>query len=154
MVDRFEKFTFALAEISKYWNKIAADEMKKYNLKAPFALYLITMYRHPEGLTSAKLCELCAKDKSEVSRAIAVMEERKLAFREEVNNNSYRALLKLTPDGEAAAKDVCGRAAVAVEFGGMGISEENCEIFYHSLDTIVSNLHILSEGGLPDNESV
>ncbi|MBQ8526456.1 MAG: winged helix-turn-helix transcriptional regulator [Clostridia bacterium] len=150
MVERFEKFTFALAEISRYWNRIAADEMKKYNLKAPFAVYLITMYRHSEGLTAARLCELCGKDKSEVSRAVSLLTERGLAVREEVNNNSYRALLRLTEEGKKAAAQVCERANLAVEYGGRGISDEHRDILYKSLDTIVSNLYNISKEGLPD----
>ena len=33
MVDRFERFSRGVSELSKYWHKIAADEMEKYGLK-------------------------------------------------------------------------------------------------------------------------
>ena len=35
MVDRFERFSLAISEISKYWHLLAAEEMEKYSLKAP-----------------------------------------------------------------------------------------------------------------------
>ena len=46
MVDRFEKFSLAISEISRYWHKIAAEELKPYELKSTHAIYLTTMYRY------------------------------------------------------------------------------------------------------------
>ncbi len=34
MVDRFEKFSLAISEISKYWHKLATEEMEKYGLRS------------------------------------------------------------------------------------------------------------------------
>ena len=78
MVDRFERFSFAIFEISRYWHKITADEMGKYGLKGPYSVYLTAMYRYPDGITAPQLCELCGKDKSDVSRAMSLMERRAL----------------------------------------------------------------------------
>ena len=50
MVDRFEKFSLAISEISRYWHKIAAEELKPYELKSTHAVYLTTMYRYPDGV--------------------------------------------------------------------------------------------------------
>ena len=33
MIERFERFSFAISEISRYWHKITATEMEKYGLK-------------------------------------------------------------------------------------------------------------------------
>jgi len=149
MVDRFEKFTFNLTEISKYYNKIASDEMEKYGLKGPYAIYLTAIFRHPEGVTSAKLCEMCCRDKAEVSRAVAFMEKKGLVIRQEINKNSYRALIKLTDTGIEAAIHVCERIRMAVEMGSEGISDEHRKLFYDALDIIARNLHKISEEGLP-----
>lgn len=149
MISRFERFSSAISEISRYWHKIAADEMTKYGLKGPHAVYLITMYRYSDGITSAQLCELCRRDKSDVSRAISVMEEKGLIKREGVNQNLYRALLKLTDEGRTAAEHICERARIAVETAGTGISDEHRIIFYETLELIASNLQTISEEGLP-----
>jgi len=85
MIDRFERFSFAISEISHYWHKIATDEMGKYGLKGVHALYLTAMHRHPEGITSAQLCEECGKDKADVSRCVSLMEKKGLVIREGVN---------------------------------------------------------------------
>lgn len=150
MVDRFERFTFAISEISKCWHKIASVEMEKYGLKGPHAMYLVTMYRYADGITATQLGELCGKDKADVSRAMTIMEKKGLVTREGVNQNLYRALLKLTEEGKQAAEFVRRRAAVAVEVAGKDLSDENRKIFYDSLESITANLQVLGEAGLPE----
>lgn len=149
MVDRFEKFSFAISEISRYWHKIATDEMEKYGLKGVHAVYLTAMQRYPEGITSAQLSEISGKDKADVSRCVSLMEKKGLVIREGVNKNLYRALLKLTDTGREAAGQVSERARIAVEVGSKGISDEHRKVLYDTLDLIASNLQTASEEGLP-----
>lgn len=149
MITRFEKFSFAISEISRYWHKIASDEMDKYGLKGPYAVYFTAMSRYPEGITAAQLCEICGRDKSDVSRAITLMEKKGLVSKISVSQTLYRARLVLTQEGKTAAQQINERARMAVEFGGKGISEENRKIFYESLEKIANNLQAISEDGLP-----
>ena len=148
MVDRFERFTYAIVEINRYWHKIAADEMSKYGLKGPFAHYLITLYRYPDGVTSVQLGELCDKNKADVSRALAILEEKGLAVRETQNNSYYRAKIKLTAKGRAAAEQVQQIAEKAVGIGGKGLTDEHRQIFYEALERITANLRQLTLNGL------
>ena len=150
MIDRFERFSQTISEISRYWHKIAADEMEKYDLKGPCAVYFTAMYRCPEGITAARLGEVCARDKSDVSRSVADMERRGLVCRES-GGNRYRALLTLTEEGRQVAEEINRRAALAVEFGGRGLSDEQREVFYDALERIANNLQVVSEQGLPRN---
>lgn len=148
MISRFERFSFAIFEISRYWHKIAANEMLKYGLKGPHAIYLIAMNRHPEGLTSGQLTEISSRDKADVSRAMASMELQGLVVKEG-GKNRYRASLKLTQKGRAAARHICRRAAVAVDLAGKGFDDEQRAVFYETLELIASNLREISEEGLP-----
>lgn len=148
MVDRFERFTYAIIEINRYWHKIAADEMSKYGLKGPFAHYLITLYRYPDGVTSVQLGELCDKNKADVSRALAILEEKGLAVRETQNNSYYRAKIKLTAEGRAAAEQVQQIAEKAVGIGGKGLTDEHRQIFYEALERIAANLRQVTLNGL------
>ena len=75
MLHRYERFSLAIGEIERCRHKLTADEMEKYGLKGPYSVYLITLRRHEEGLTSVQLSELCGRDKSDVSRAISVLEK-------------------------------------------------------------------------------
>ena len=148
MLDRFEKFSLAIAEISRCWHKIAAEELSKYSLKSSHVTYLLTLARYPEGLTAPKLAELCDRDKADVSRMLSILEDRGLVTKDGIGSNRYRGCLRLTPEGQAVAKELSQRAQLAVEQAGAGLTEENRGIFYESLDTITKNLRRICQEGL------
>ena len=153
MIERFESFTLAMSEIPSCWGKIATSEMAVYGLKGPNAKYLITLLKNPQGITAAKLCELCYRDKAEISRAMSNLEKKGLITRENTGPNSYRALIKLTDEGKKAAQHIAKRVDIAVELGGKGIGEKEREIFYSCLEKIAANLREISKEGLPENTS-
>ena len=149
MLERFQRFSLSISEISRYWHKIASEEMEKYNLKGPYATYITVLYRYPEGITAVKLCELCSKDKADVSRAIKELEKSGLILKSDSKAGSYRLPVKLSPEGISLARLVNEKAAKAVEIGGEGISDEERETFYRVLEIISSNLAELSKNGFP-----
>ena len=149
MINRFERFSFAISEISRYWHKLTSEEMEKYGLKGTHSVYLLTMFRFPDGITAPRLCELCGKDKSDVSRMMSIMEKKGLVKKEGIHQNLYRGVLKLTEAGKAAAEHVRKRASLAVELAGKDLTDEKREIFYDALESIVLNLRLLSKEGIP-----
>lgn len=151
MVERFERFSLTISEISRLWHKIAADEMEKYGLKGPHAIYLTTMYRLNEGVTAPRLCELCGKDKADVSRMMTMMEKKGLVRKEGEFRNRYRGVFLLTDAGRNAAEQVCSRASLAVELAGQELSDETREIFYSALESITEHLRRISREGLPES---
>ena len=149
MVERFERFSLAISEISRYWHKLTAEEMEKYGLKGTHSVYLLTMYRCPEGVTAPQLGELCGKDKADVSRMMAIMEEKGLVTKECIYQNRYGGIFKLTQAGVEAAQQVQLRASLAVEIAGGDLTEENRAVFYDALESITANLRKLSQEGIP-----
>ena len=149
MIDRFERFSFAISEISRCWRKLASEELAKYGLKSPHATYLTTMYKYPDGITVPKFCEVSGKDKSDASRMLAILEEKELVTKQATGGSRYRGLLLLTPKGQEAAEHVSRRAGAAVEAAGRDLSPEERAIFYRSLDSITANLRRLSKEGIP-----
>lgn len=149
MLNRFSRFSLAIAEIDRCWHKLAAEEMAKYSLNSPHAVYLTTLYQHKDGITAAKLGELCGKNKADVSRMVAILEKKGLVRKEGIGSNLYRAKLMLTEEGKKAALHVRQRAALAVELAGAGLSDETREIFYTALEQITANLQTLCKEGLP-----
>ena len=149
MQNRFARFSLAISEIDRCWHKLAAEEMAKYELNSPHAVYLTTLYDFPDGITAAKLGELCGKNKSDVSRMISIMERKGLVRKVAVGENFYRAKLLLTDEGKQAAEHVQRRAALAVELAGSGMTEADREVFYRCLESITTNLQALSKEGLP-----
>ena len=150
MIDRFERFSFAIFEISKNWHKLSADEMEKHGLKGPHSVYLLTMYRYPDGITAPQICDLCGKDKSDVSRMMSIMEEKGLVTKEGIHQNRYRGVFKLTEKGKIAAEHLKKRVTIAVEFAGKDLTDEKRAIFYEALESISSNLRELTKEGIPD----
>ena len=149
MVDRFERFSLAISEISRHWHKLASGEMKRYGLRGAHAIYLLAMLRYPEGISAPKLCELCCKDKSDVSRMLSIMEEKGYVTKEESGGSLYRGLFKLTDAGHTVAQEVCGRASLAVALAGGDLATEKREVLYEALESIAANLRKLSKKGLP-----
>ena len=148
MIDRFEKFSLAIAEINRCWHKIAGEALSKYSLKASHVTYLLALYRNPEGLTAPRLAELCDRDKADVSRMLSILEAKGLVAKDGIGSNRYRGCLRLTAEGQAVAKELSLRTELAVELAGEGLTEENRRIFYESLDTITKNLRRISQEGL------
>lgn len=154
MLNRFARFSLAISEIDRCRHKLAAEEMEKYELNSPHAVYLTTLYKFEEGLTAAKLGELCCKNKADVSRMVSVLEKKGLVRKEAVGGNYYRARLLLTEEGKQAAQQVQQRAAVAVELAGSGMTDEEREVFYRCLERITANLQTLCKQGLPDGDAL
>lgn len=148
MTSRFEQFSASVFSIYRSIQKIERVEMEKYGLKGPHAQCLLAMSRYPEGITSSQLCVVCDKDKAAISRTVAELEREGLVERSLKGSNRYRALLKLTPQGKAAAEHVDKRAKLAVEKAGEGMTDEQRAIFYNVLDLIAGHLQTICEEGL------
>lgn len=148
MVSRFEYFSASISGIFRYIQKIERVEMEKYGLKGPHAQCLLAMSRYPEGITATRLCEICDKDKAAVSRAVAELEEKGMLVRDSVGGIRYRAQLKLTELGKAAADHVQQRAQRAVEEASAGLSDQQRVTMYAALDLIAGNLHTICIEGL------
>ena len=149
MVERFERFSLAISEISRHWHKLTAEEMEKYGLKGTHSVYLLTMARFPDGITAPQICELCGKDKSDVSRMMSIMEKKGLVTKEGIHQNLYGGVFKLTDEGKDAAEQVKKRASLAVELAGKDLTDESRKVFYNALESIAANLREISRVGLP-----
>ncbi len=149
MIERFERFSLGITELSRYWHRLTADEMEQHGLKGIHSVYLMALLHYPEGVTSAHLVEICGKGKSDVSRMMNIMEEKGLVFKEGIYQNCYRGVFKLTPKGKQIAEEVRERAIVAVEYAGKDLDDEKRGIFYEAVESIGSNLKFLVENGLP-----
>ena len=148
-MNRFEQFSYVISGINRHIQKIERDEMIKYGYKGAFAQYLVVLRRYPDGITSAKLCEICDKDKAAISRVLTEMQEKGLILRESQSDHRYNALIKLTEEGLKAASYVDERAQAAIEAVGNEMTDENRAAFYATLDFIASKLQTISKEGLP-----
>lgn len=152
MESRYELLSGSISCMYHDIQKIERTEMAKYGLKGPHAQCLLAMMKHAEGITAARLCEVCEKDKAAISRILAELAEAGMVLRESRNGTRYRALLRLTEQGKAAAGAVMEKARLAVELAGKGFGEEEREVFYRVMSIISGNLHKLCKDGLAKKE--
>ena len=150
MISKYELFSASVSCMYHDIQKIERVEMAKFGLKGPHAQCLLAMSRYPEGVTSARLCEICEKDKAAISRTVAELEAQGLVVRNERNGSRYRALLTLTEQGREAARSVNAKARQAVEQAGAGLDDAQREVFYRVLALIAGNLHAICKDGLKD----
>ena len=154
MENRYELISASISSMYHDIQKIERIEMAKYGLKGPHAQCLLAMKKHPQGITAARLCEICEKDKAAVSRILAELEEAGMILRENRNGSRYRASLTLTEQGMAAAEAVVEKARQAVEVDGIGFDEKEREVFYRVLAIIAGNLHKLCRDGLKETDKL
>jgi len=70
MISKYEMYSAFISGMYHDIQRIERTEMAKYNLKGTCAQFLVTLSRYPEGITAARLCEVCEKDKAAVSRTM------------------------------------------------------------------------------------
>ena len=90
MISKYEIFSTVVSSLYHDIQRIERLEMAKYGLKGPHAQCLVIMDRYPEGITAARLCEICERDKAAVSRTVAELEEAGLLTRREQNGGRPR----------------------------------------------------------------
>ena len=144
MTDRFEHFTLSIFSISRFWNRLATEEMKKYGFRGAYALYLVMIASSDGNMTAAALADLCQRDKADVSRAVSAF--RKKGILEPGGDSRYRAALKLTDKGQDLAARIRARADEVLEQAGRGISDEMRENMYLCLDIIARNMRQICNG--------
>ena len=153
MENRYELISASVSSMYHDIQKIERTEMAQYGLKGPHAQCLLAMKKHPAGITAARLCEICEKDKAAVSRILAELEEAGMVLRTNRNGTRYRSCLTLTEQGMTAAEAVVEKAHLAVELAGTGFGEAEREVFYRVLSIISDNLHKLCREGLSQNKN-
>ena len=144
MIERFEHFTMSIFSISRSWNRLATEEMKKYGFRGAYALYLVMIATSDGSLTAAKLADLCQRDKADISRAVSAFQKKGIL--EPYGESRYRAALRLTEEVQRLAAKISLRADEVLEQAGKGISEEMRNNMYFCLDTIAQNMRQICEG--------
>jgi len=139
MTDRFERFSFITAEIHRHIYKLSSEVMAEFGLRGMHAIYLLMLRKYSEGITAAKLSELCCRNKSDVSRAMTVFLDSGIIVKKGEENN-YRATLMLTEKGMHYANLLSAKCDELLALVGKGIPEEQRKNLYECLDIILRNL--------------
>ena len=148
MIDRFSQFCTSIASIQRSILKIERTEMAKYGLKGPHANCLVTMARYPEGITAARLCDVCDKDKAAMSRTVGELENAGMVLRQDPDGKRYRSVLRLSEKGKEIANRVNDMVLLAVAKASDGYDKDKQQIFARVLSLVAGNLQDICRDGL------
>lgn len=153
MLGRFEQFCSAISSIHLSIQRIERMEMAKYGLKGPHAQCLLMMGQYPQGITAARLCEVCDKDKAAISRAVGELEDAGMVLRQDPEGKRYRSRLYLTEEGKQLAAQVKQLVHAAVAQASQGYDVQTRETFVRVLNMIAGNLQTICREGLTENNT-
>lgn len=146
MIRRFEDFVSTISSIHKNIQKIKKNKMKDFGLNGTHVMFLFYLAQYPEGLTAAQLCKMASEDKAAVSRILSELEEKELlCYPEQNSTKKYRASAVLTEKGRLVTGQFNDIICNVVGRIGSGISDEDRDSMYRSLDIISRNLDALAK---------
>lgn len=140
-MERFEAFTGAILELSRDVQKLKELEMQSFGLRGSHAMCLYYLGKFSDGLTVTELAAACREDKAAVSRCIAQLTQRGLVEGNYPSDKrSYRTKLSLTEEGREMVQTIGRKIDSALTSGGMGLTEEQRQSLYQTLNIIAKNL--------------
>ena len=142
MIERFETFVLAIAEIHKAIQKLKIQEMSVLGLKGTHVMCLFFLQENQQGLTSAELTQLCKEDKAAISRILKELLSMEMI---KMEDKKYRSKITLTAKGLQATQAMHKKIIHAVEVAAQGYNKEEREIFYRVLLQVAENLKNESE---------
>ena len=145
MIRRFKEFTKNISFAYKYIIKIKSAAIKEFGLKGSHVMCLFYIGESENGLTATKLCKLCGEDKAAISKSLAALVELGYVELENDENKKYRSKYSLTKSGKKVKNALDFKIADVVSDGGIGLTEEEREVFYSALQKIVDNLEKISQ---------
>lgn len=152
MIERFSQFCTSIASIQRSIMKIERVEMAKYGLKGPHANCLVAMARYPEGITAARLCDICDKDKAAISRTVSELEDAGMVLRQDPDGKRYRSVLRLSEKGKEIANRVNDLVLLAVAKASDGYDKEKQQVFARVLNLVAGNLQDICRDGLESRD--
>ena len=142
MQERFQIFTVLISKINRYIKKIKTEEMDEFNLKSPHVSCLYYIHKS-NVLTATELCDICAEDKSSISRSLEYLESKGLIFCNSNQKKKYKSNLTLTEKGKIIANKITIKIDNILDCASLGLTEEKRIILYESLNLINNNLENL-----------
>ncbi len=139
MEERYQMFTTLIAKCARAIKRIKSSEMEEFGLKGLHVSCLYYVY-NKSILTATELCDICDEDKANISRALDMLESGGFVVCNSKTAKKYNCPIELTEKGRKVAESVQEKIDNIVNLASEGLSEQNREIFYSSLNLISNNL--------------
>lgn len=145
-MDRFEIFTVLINRISRNIRKIKNQAMADYNLKSVHVSCLYYLFL-AGSLTATDLCERCEEDKATISRALDYLETKGYLTCESKSVKRYKSPFTLTEEGYEVGKKIVDKINFVLDTISTSLTEDERQVFYHSLSVISESLETVSKEG-------
>lgn len=144
MEERFQLFTVLIAGISRSIYRIKTEEMSEFELRSSHVSCLYYLYKRG-SLTAREICDLCAEDKANISRAVKLLEEKGYVVCDSSGGKRYQSPLSLTESGKEIGKNIVEKIDRVLGVASEGLTEEERKIMYKGLSVVNKNLNMLCE---------
>lgn len=143
---RFSHFVSLIGGIHKSLQKIKLENAAEVGLKGVHMFWLYELSHAPDGMTASELALRNAIDRSLISREIDTLrKDGYIRYDTPDGRHNYNSKIKLTHRGRELAEQI-GRAGLLIqEQVNRGVSEEDLETFYNTLETLYRNFSSLNE---------
>jgi len=140
MEQRYKAFSGLILNISRCIQKIKNTEMAAFGLKGKQVQCLFSLFNLDDGASLKELCEICDEDKGALSRTIKELSDQNLVYVDEKSTQKYRNPIKLTEKGKKVSKVVSDKISDMLMLGSDGVTDEERENLYSTLERISNNL--------------
>ncbi len=138
-MERFERFTVLITNITRNIRKIKTEEMVRWNLRSHHVSCIYYLFTKG-SLTSKKLCEICSEDKANISRSIDYLEEEGFVVQKSITKKRYNAQYVLTDKGKSVGKIISDRIDEVINSVSGELSDEERATMYKCLEMINNRL--------------
>lgn len=136
---RFKKFTLLIDGIHKSIHNLKITIAPHLGVKGVHVLWVWELLKNPDGLTAAELAMRSMVNRSLVSREIEELREGGYVVLELDGGNKYNGKLRLTEKGRELAESIGGEVVRIQDAVDEGISEEELDAFYLTLEKLNNN---------------
>ena len=143
MGDRFESFTSLITKLNRTIHKIESAEMQKFGLNGVH-LYCLHYLEKEKKLTAKEIATISLEDKGAISRALSFLESGQFISCDSTAKKRYNAYFTLTEKGKKVVKHISNVIEQVLISSSIGVTEENRQIMYDSLNIINNNLNDFS----------
>jgi len=143
--DRFIRFSFAIDKVAKSLQKYKNDRLTQFGLKSMHLMFLISLWRNPDGMTAAELSRNCSVDKAFISRLTGELCTAGYVEYKTREISRHNNKLMLTETGRQVMSEIHQIINDSVSHIVSGIPENHLTIFYTVLNLITENLEAEAE---------
>jgi DNA-binding MarR family transcriptional regulator len=144
--ERFGKFVLLIDGIHKSIQKIKLNNSHSLGLKGVHTLWMYELLRHPDGMTASELAATSMIDRSLVSRELSELSAQNyIKVEKDLDKRSYNTKISLTESGRRVALEVESIALEVQKEASYGISREELESFYTTLEKLNKNISNIAE---------